>query len=295
MIKKYLFIFCCASFVLLNEQDTIIKIRLGDKPFQTKIDNKSVIPNTRVEELYITDYDIKGIKFKSKNYVPKPVTENDIIIIDTNKGVMKFNFYNNEAPNHCNNFKKLANSNFYDGTLFHMLIPRFLVQGGDILSRDSDPDNDGTGSPGWIIKEEFNSNTHKRGILSMSRSRNDINSAGSQFFITLVDAPHLDSEYTVFGYLIEGDEVLRRIEKTTSDHDIAMRMSVLNIPENGNEEDWIEIINPLNNEVRYSKVPENFNKNTYKEEMQNRINNIYKPGSPIIIDSIRVIKKENEK
>ena len=129
----------------------------------------------------------------------------------------------------------------------------------------------------------------------MSRSRNDTNSAGSQFFITLVDAPHLDSEYTVFGYLIEGDEVLRRIEKTTSDHDIAIRMSVLNIPENDNEEDWIEIINPLNNEVRYSKVPENFNKNTYKEEMQNRINNIYKPGSPIIIDSIRVIKKENEK
>ena len=80
------------------------------------------------------------------------------------------------------NFKKLCNSGFYDKTSFHRVIKDFMIQGGDILSRDSNRENDGTGSPGWTVKSEFSSLKHKRGIVSMARS-NDPNSAGSQFFI----------------------------------------------------------------------------------------------------------------
>ena len=91
----------------------------------------------------------------------------------------------------------MANSGFYDGTKFHRVIPNFMIQGGDILSRDGDSSNDGTGGPGWTVDAEFSDIKHVRGTLSMARSR-DVNSAGSQFFICVSPQPHLDGQYTVF-------------------------------------------------------------------------------------------------
>ncbi|RKY83708.1 peptidylprolyl isomerase [candidate division KSB1 bacterium] len=131
-------------------------------------------------------------------------------------GTIEFKFYEKDAPNHCANFKKLANSGFYDGTTFHRVIPGFMIQGGDILSKDSDPYNDGTGGPGYTLKAEFNSIPHERGIVSMAR-RADPNSAGSQFFICVATAPHLNGKYTVFGKVIKGMDVVDRIVNVKRD------------------------------------------------------------------------------
>ncbi|MAV92943.1 MAG: peptidylprolyl isomerase [Candidatus Marinimicrobia bacterium] len=145
--------------------------------------------------------------------------------METNYGIMEFILYNNLAPNHAYNFKKLANSGFYDETIFHRIIPGFMAQGGDILTRDSNKENDGRGNPGWTVDQEFNNIPHKKGILSMARSQ-DVNSAGSQFFICFNDARHLDNKYTVFGSMINGFEVLDKIEKLKSEADYIISKSV---------------------------------------------------------------------
>ncbi len=136
--------------------------------------------------------------------------------METTKGTMKIRFFPDVAPKHCENFKRLANSGFYDGTLFHRVIPGFMIQGGDILSRDANRANDGTGGPGWTIPAEFNKKYHEKGILSMARS-NDPNSAGSQFFICADRAAHLDGKYTVFGEVIENTDVIDAIVNTPRD------------------------------------------------------------------------------
>ena len=106
-----------------------------------------------------------------------------VFVMETTEGIMKLKFLPDVAPKHCYNFKKLANSGFYDGTKFHRVISDFMIQGGDILSRDGRKDNDGTGNPGWTVDAEFNDTKHERGILSMARSPQGPNTAGSQFFI----------------------------------------------------------------------------------------------------------------
>ena len=120
-------------------------------------------------------------------------------------GVMKGELYPEIAPITVENFEKLANSGFYDGLIFHRVIPGFMIQGGD-------PKGIGIGGPGWTIKGEFNSNgvrndiRHLRGVLSMARAM-DPNSAGSQFFVMVDDAPHLDGNYAGFGKVTEGMDV----------------------------------------------------------------------------------------
>ena len=119
-----------------------------------------------------------------------------------NGGVMKAELYPETAPNTVNNFISLVQSGFYDGTVFHRVIPGFMIQGGD-------PDGTGMGGPGYSIKGEFSQNgfkndlIHERGVLSMARTM-DPNSAGSQFFVMVDDAPHLDGAYAAFGKVIEG-------------------------------------------------------------------------------------------
>jgi peptidyl-prolyl cis-trans isomerase B (cyclophilin B) len=104
------------------------------------------------------------------------------------------------------NFKKLAKDGFYDGLIFHRIVPGFVIQGGDPLTRNvGDKSRWGTGGPGWAVRAEFNNNKHVRGALSMARSM-DPNSAGSQFFIVLKDANFLDGQYTVFGRVTSGME-----------------------------------------------------------------------------------------
>jgi peptidyl-prolyl cis-trans isomerase B (cyclophilin B) len=138
----------------------------------------------------------------------------DVAVIKTTDGTMVAEFWPKEAPGTVANFIKLAKSGFYNGTAFHRIIPGFMIQGGDPNTKD--PANEasyGTGGPGYTIKAEFNAHKHVRGVLSMART-SDPDSAGSQFFLMLGDAPHLDGQYTAFGQLIEGDDVLKKISET---------------------------------------------------------------------------------
>jgi len=131
-------------------------------------------------------------------------------VIETKFGNIELAFFPEKAPNHVDNFLTLARKGFYDGTTFHRVIPGFMIQGGDPKSKDDNPRNDGTGGPGYSLKAEFNDTPHRRGILSMARSRNP-DSAGSQFFICVADAPHLNGQYTVFGKVTKGMDVVDRI------------------------------------------------------------------------------------
>lgn len=138
----------------------------------------------------------------------------EVAVIKTNKGEMVVEFWPDVAPKTVENFKKLANSGFYDGTCFHRIVKGFMIQGGDPLTKDPEEEYRwGTGNPGWKIKAEFNERPHVRGVLSMARSQ-DPNSAGSQFFICLADAKFLDRQYTAFGKVIQGDDVLGLIGDT---------------------------------------------------------------------------------
>lgn len=139
---------------------------------------------------------------------------NEVAVIKTSAGEMVVEFWPEVAPKHVENFKKLARQGFYDSTAFHRIMKGFMIQGGDPKTKDlTKEDEYGTGDPGYKINAEFNSRKHVRGVLSMARSR-DPNSAGSQFFIMLGDAPSLDNQYTGFGKLIKGEEVLMKIGDT---------------------------------------------------------------------------------
>jgi peptidyl-prolyl cis-trans isomerase B (cyclophilin B) len=130
--------------------------------------------------------------------------------IETNFGNIKFKLLPDLAPETVRNFVKLAKSGFYNGTLFHRVIPKFMIQGGDPNTKESDKSKWGLGGPGYNIKAEFNSRSHLRGIVSMARST-DPDSAGSQFFIVTTDSTFLDKQYTVFGEVTDGIEVTDKI------------------------------------------------------------------------------------
>jgi peptidyl-prolyl cis-trans isomerase B (cyclophilin B) len=131
-------------------------------------------------------------------------------------GTITLEFYPGRAPNHVDNFKKLAREGFYDGTKFHRVIPGFMIQGGDPNTKGDDTHTWGTGGPGYEIDAEFSDAPHLRGTLSMARSQ-DPNSAGSQFFICVDRAASLDGEYTVFGKVLEGMDVADKIVNSARD------------------------------------------------------------------------------
>ena len=132
-------------------------------------------------------------------------------IIETKFGAITLKFFPDVAPGHVKNFIDLAKAGTYDGTVFHRVIPGFMVQGGDPLSKDpARRRGNGTGGPGYTIKAEFNNRPHKRGTLSMARMM-DPDSAGSQFFICVADRPDLDRKYTVFGEVESGMDVVDKI------------------------------------------------------------------------------------
>ena len=137
--------------------------------------------------------------------------------IETNLGSIEFKLLPELAPEHVRNFVKLAQSGFYDGTLFHRIIPGFMIQGGDPNTKNPNLKSQwGMGGPGYNIKAEFNSRSHLRGIISMARSQ-DPDSAGSQFFIVTSDSTFLDREYTVFGEVTDGMDVADKIVKLPRD------------------------------------------------------------------------------
>ena len=136
---------------------------------------------------------------------------NEVAVIHTTDGEMLIEFWTDVAPKTVENFKALAQKGFYNGTCFHRIIKGFMVQGGDPLTKDPDKEAQwGTGGPGYTIKAEFNGRSHQRGVISMARSSHP-DSAGSQFFICDGDASFLDRQYTAFGQLFRGDEVLSKI------------------------------------------------------------------------------------
>ena len=143
------------------------------------------------------------------------MSDKPVIVIEMEDGgIMKAELYPEIAPKTVENFLSLIDKGFYNGLIFHRVIPGFMIQGGD-------PDGTGAGGPGYEIFGEFTSNgfennlKHERGVLSMARTM-DPNSAGSQFFIMHKNSPHLDGEYAAFGKLIEGFEVLDKIAETTT-------------------------------------------------------------------------------
>jgi peptidyl-prolyl cis-trans isomerase B (cyclophilin B) len=139
---------------------------------------------------------------------------NEVAVIKTSEGEMVAEFWADVAPNTVENFKKLARQGFFDGTAFHRIVKGFMIQGGDPNTKDLAKESSyGTGGPGYSIKAEFNEKLHEKGVLSMARS-SDPNSAGSQFFVMLGRSPHLDRQYTAFGKLIKGEDVLEKIGNT---------------------------------------------------------------------------------
>ena len=137
-------------------------------------------------------------------------------IIETNLGTIAFKLLPDLAPETVRNFEKLARDGFYSGTLFHRVIPGFMIQGGDPNTKSGNKNTWGTGGPGHTIKAEFSSRSHHRGIVSMARAQ-DPNSAGSQFFIVTTDSTFLDRQYTVFGEVIEGMDVADKIVNLQKD------------------------------------------------------------------------------
>lgn len=131
-------------------------------------------------------------------------------IIETNLGNIELRFFPDIAPKHVENFLTLAKSGFYDGTIFHRVIPGFMIQGGDPNTKGTNKSIYGQGGPDHSVKAEFSQRTHSRGILSMARSSSP-DSAGSQFFIVVQDAKFLDGQYTVFGEVVSGMDVADKI------------------------------------------------------------------------------------
>lgn len=143
-----------------------------------------------------------------------PTATDEVAIIKTSAGDMVVEFWSDVAPKTVENFKKLAKQGFYDGTAFHRVIRGFMIQGGDPLTKDATEESRwGTGDPGYKIKAEFNARKHQKGVLSMARSSNP-DSAGSQFFVVHGDAAFLDGQYTAFGKLLKGEDVLDKIAGT---------------------------------------------------------------------------------
>ena len=161
---------------------------------------------------------------KQPEQVDQDKQQKDVAIITTDFGDMVVEFFESVAPKHVESFKLHAQNGYYNGTLFHRVIPGFMIQGGDPNTKTDNKASYGTGGHAakyfgvgnesepntWNIPAEFNDINHSRGILSMARA-NDPNSGGSQFFICAADAPHLNGKYTVFGQLIKGDQILEQI------------------------------------------------------------------------------------
>jgi peptidyl-prolyl cis-trans isomerase B (cyclophilin B) len=157
------------------------------------------------------------------------------VIIHTTLGDITLRFFPEVAPNHVNNFMELTKKGFYNGAIFHRVVPKFVIQGGDPNSKNPDRSKHGMGGPGYQIKAEFNNKPHRQGTLSMARSAHP-DSAGSQFFICVADVPFLDGQYTVFGEVLKGMEVVDKIVSQPRDGNdnpndrIEMTVDIVNEP-----------------------------------------------------------------
>jgi dolichyl-diphosphooligosaccharide--protein glycosyltransferase len=184
--------------------------------------NKNYKPNPVSQQLNTKDNTTKDKESNTaderpQNMIKANMTSSDnIAILKTSLGNITIEFFPEAAPKHVNNFLNLSKTGFYDGTIFHRIVKDFVIQGGDPTTKNStQKDRWGTGGPGYTIDAEFNDIPHERGIISMART-GDPNSAGSQFFIVTKDARFLDNQYTVFGRVIDGMEIVDKIEDLTT-------------------------------------------------------------------------------
>ena len=184
--------------------------------------NKNYKPNPVSQQLNTKDNTTKDKESNTaderpQNMIKANMTSSDnIAILKTSLGNIIIEFFPEAAPKHVNNFLNLSKTGFYDGTIFHRIVKDFVIQGGDPTTKNNtQKDRWGTGGPGYTIDAEFNDIPHERGIISMART-GDPNSAGSQFFIVTKDARFLDNQYTVFGRVIDGMEIVDKIEDLTT-------------------------------------------------------------------------------
>jgi len=163
--------------------------------------------------LFLCSFGVKSQTKESK--------EEEVVVIETKFGNIVIELFDDVAPRHAQNFRKLVKEGFYNGTTFHRVIPDFVIQGGDPLSKDSDKSNDGRGGPGYTLPAEIKM-PHKKGFVGAARQPDNVNpekrSNGSQFYICLKDLPHLDGNYTVFGRVIEGMDVVEKIAHVPRDN-----------------------------------------------------------------------------
>ncbi len=199
-MKKMLTLLACAAILMAG---------CGKKE---QAETKQAAPGKQ-ECAPLSDAQIQLLLEKVKQTPMEPVQANEVAVLETNHGKMVATFFTDKAPMTCTSFKRLVNAGYYDCTQFHRVIQNFMIQGGDINSKDAIIGNEGEGGPGYSLPAEFNDTQHDKGILSMARRGDDINSAGSQFFICLSreGTKGLDGQYTAFGKLIEGIDVLEKI------------------------------------------------------------------------------------
>jgi peptidyl-prolyl cis-trans isomerase B (cyclophilin B) len=169
--------------------------------------------------VFLPDYShgfFENARSRTFNKQEIQIMEQTTATIQTKFGEITLKFFPEVAPNHVNSFIELASDGFYDGTTFHRIVPGFVIQGGDPNTKSDDRSKHGTGGPGFTLKAEFSKLPHKRGSLSMARAAHP-DSAGSQFFICVADAPFLDGEYTIFGEVVEGMDVVDKIVSQPKD------------------------------------------------------------------------------
>jgi cyclophilin family peptidyl-prolyl cis-trans isomerase len=193
-----------------NKTNAIFNHVLNSISWNTNKDNTSSTSNILANQTLVQNNISSAVTVNQ-------TSRNDTAIIETTQGPIKIEFFPNVAPNHVKNFQDLASKGFYDGVVFHRIVPGFVIQAGDPNTKNDSSSRDtwGTGGPGYTINEEFNSIPHERGVLSMART-NDPNSAGSQFFIVLNDSRFLDNQYTVFGKVTEGLDIVDKIANVTT-------------------------------------------------------------------------------
>jgi len=148
--------------------------------------------------------------------VEKAKQSEDIVVIETDFGKIQFGLFPDAAPLNVENIVKLVKKDFYNGTTFHRVVPDFVIQGGDPLTKDDNPANDGTGGPGYYLKDEYSKDVkHLEGTVALAKAADDRN--GSQFYICLKKVPFLDGRYTIVGQVIEGMDVVKEIAKVKTD------------------------------------------------------------------------------
>lgn len=155
---------------------------------------------------------ITGFALYAVDQVEKAEKSDDIVVIETDFGIIEFGLFHDAAPLNVENIVKLVKRDFYNGTTFHRVVPDFVIQGGDPLTKDKNPANDGTGGPGYYIKDEYSKDVkHLKGTVALAKAAENQN--GSQFYICLKKLPFLDGKYTIIGQVIKGMDVVEKIAK----------------------------------------------------------------------------------